>query len=274
MKKTREYALGMPNLGMVGLSEGWLCRELGDLHWNFICDGLRTESSKLTDSLGNRLYATFTRLRYVIEGSPADFKENDLLRFVASGGRYGASLFFSKTEAVSDDAKISAKLMSTFSSRQGEGNTALTKGEPHIPEGCEIFEQSTMPLFGQEYRQHRKRTFACIEFETRYDINPFHDINGVCLVYFAAYPIISDICEQQFIKSKFAERGIDALRLGTVERDVFYFANCDIDETVIYRLHQFEMTADGFEAVSTLSRASDGTCMAEVCNRKTLIPRR
>ena len=113
--------------------------------------------------------------------------------------------------------------MSTFSSREDDNNKALARGEPVLPPDFSIPEQTTMPEFGQVYRKHRRLNWADPIFETEYELNPFYDINGVSLVYFAAYPLISNICELHFTKTTYAERGIDALAMSTIERDVFLF---------------------------------------------------
>jgi len=58
---------------------------------------------------------------------------------------------------------------------------------------------------------------------------PVHDINGVGLLYCAAYPAVSDICELRFI----GEGARWAGRTSTVQRDVFFFANCDLGDRLI-----------------------------------------
>ena len=52
-----------------------------------------------------------------------------------------------------------------------------------------------MPDFGLGYRAQRGSVLRPALFEAEYKIVPYHDINGVGLLYFAAYPTISDICE-------------------------------------------------------------------------------
>src|SRR5437868_974718 len=37
--RQRDFVLNMPHLGPSGLSESWLCKELGDTHWSMITDG-------------------------------------------------------------------------------------------------------------------------------------------------------------------------------------------------------------------------------------------
>ena len=113
--------------------------------------------------------------------------------------------------------------MSTFSSREDDNNKALARGEPVLPPDFSIPEQTTMPEFGQVYRKHRGLNWPNPIFETEYELNPCYDINCVSLVYFAAYPLITDICELRFTKTAYAERGIEALAMSTIERDVFLF---------------------------------------------------
>jgi len=45
-----------------GLSENWLLRHLGDLHWQIICDALGKASRDIQDEQGSRLYASFVRV--------------------------------------------------------------------------------------------------------------------------------------------------------------------------------------------------------------------
>ena len=41
----RSYSVNMPQMAMGGLSELWLLKELGDLHWGMIASGRRSQSS-------------------------------------------------------------------------------------------------------------------------------------------------------------------------------------------------------------------------------------
>src|SRR5262249_18297709 len=91
----RVYQLNMPQMALGGLSELWLFKELGDLHWSLITHGLRTPPSRLKDAGGNRLYATFTRLQLSSNAGLAAYAENETLTIDAEMSRYGAGIFFS-----------------------------------------------------------------------------------------------------------------------------------------------------------------------------------
>ena len=147
-------------------------------------------------------------------------------------------------------------LMSSFSMRGEIGsNMSLLKGQPRIPADCKIAEQTSLPRFGEEYRALRASSLPDSIFSTEYEIVPHHDINGVGLLYFAAYPIISDVCESRF----------GSLRgLHTIRRDIFYFNNCDPDDTLVFGLHHRRTNNSRVESETSICRKSDGVAMSRV----------
>jgi probable biosynthetic protein (TIGR04098 family) len=265
---SRRYRINMPQMAIGGLSESWLFKEIGDLHWTMIMDGLGVRSSELFDGIGDRLYATFTRVRLVSTASISSFAENEDVSMKGDIARLGSGLFFSEM-AMSGHAKtLRASVMSSFSKRaEVTSNTGLLKGQPMIRPDCPIRTLDEMPPFGLGYRERRSKPPSEVLFECPYQILPIHDINGAGLLYFAAYPAISDICEQRFI----GQGARWASRASMVERDVFYFANCDMGDQLIYRAHARKDLGTSLEIESSISRASDGRLMAFLCTRKELI---
>ncbi|MFL6974911.1 MAG: Pnap_2097 family protein [Xanthobacteraceae bacterium] len=259
----RVYDLNMPQMALGGLSESWLLKEVGDIHWSLITRALGQPSSRLTDAGGNRLYATFTRVQLSSTAPLAAYVENETITVAAKGSRYGAMMFFSDAGVRGDGRSALVRVMSSFS-KYGEAgaNTSLLKGQPEIPVGCAIPDHADLPEFAHEYRARRAREQAPPIFECQYDIIPPHDINGVGLLYFAAYPIINDLCAMRFAGPAFARD------LSTQHRDVFYFANSDPDDTLIYRIHHWNADDDGVEMEASLSRNSDGTLMARMVTGK------
>jgi probable biosynthetic protein (TIGR04098 family) len=108
-------------------------------------------------------------------------------------------------------------------------------------------------------------------FETSYKINPYTDINGVGLLYFAAYPLINDYCELEYFHDKRLSDTHWAMYSSTMTRDLFYFANCNIDDVILYRLNSFTMIGtDQIALQSSLYRKSDNTLMAKIFTIKQL----
>jgi len=245
----RRHMVGMPQMAMSGLSESWLFKELGDIHWQMITDGLNCPSSELQDGNGNRLYATFTRIS--LQSRPlSSYRENSTLDMRGRIERFGGGIFFSRIDLTGGRAQI----MSSFSMRGESGsNTSLLKGQPAIPPGCTIPSLPQMPEFGAAYKKVKAQPRGDALFTTEYQIVPQYEINGVGLLYFAAYPMISDICEARF-------GGMDDM--STTSRDIYYFSNSDPREALVFRLHAREADGRTQRAETSISRKSDGALMA------------
>ncbi len=228
--------LGMSQMAMGGLSESWLLKTLGDLHWRQIAEALGTPARDIRDGEGHRLYAAFARVRFRSNVPLASFVEGERLTFRARLACFGPGIFFSTVDVGGEDGRhILAELMSSFV-RRGDpaSNAGLVRGQPSLAR-CAAPALDTLPAFGLGYQERRRErgTQRPALASTRYDILPTHDINGVGLLYFAAYPIISDICRA---RAAGQDAGA-AARISTVERDVCYFANADAGAPLEWRLH-------------------------------------
>jgi probable biosynthetic protein (TIGR04098 family) len=283
----RQFRINMPHMVLEGLSEYWLFKELGDLHWAMICEALNRPSDLITDELNNRLYSTFTRIRIECSHSYKDFSENEILNFDGKLSRFGRGMFFNKCTISTGSKEINATLMTTFVTRNLD-NRSLLKGEPQINHDCKASTEKTMPCFAKEYKKIRKKeefilhlnneifsaTEKCIG-ETVYEINPYQDINGVGLFYFAAYPLISDICERRLIQNNCILHQINrdwALESSTLARDIFYLGNCDLNDKIIFKLNAFDVVGqDKVKCIYSLYRNSDQQCIARVFTLKKLL---
>ena len=269
------YEINMPQMAIEALSESWLFKELGSSHWEMLCKGLNANSFDLSDSIGNRLYATFVRIRLNFSNSLQGFKENQKVKMTGSISRYGESMYFSKINFGANSTFVEADLMTTFSIRNDSDNKRLTKSQPK--EGVNtIVKNDELPKFGNDYRLIKKQELREIGngnisfqisneiiFETEYHISPYHDLNGVGLLYFAAYPIINDICEAKYFNSKQAERW--ELQYFTAYKDVLYYGNCNLEDTIIYQLHYVEnIDSSTVKIASSLVRKSDNKLMAKI----------
>lgn len=272
---TRKHKVNMPQMANSALSENWLFKELGDIHWELLSKGLNTQSGNIKDELGNRLYATFTRICFSTS-SLKDFKENETIFFAGEIKRFGFSTYISEVVFKNEKQKSEATLMTSFSTRDSIDNSKLFKSQPTVAENP-VAEFNSTPEILNDYRLLRKgllETFkmsreefilsSSFVHESNYNINPFYEINGVGLLYFASYPIISDKCESDYFNdTKKYERWES--KYFTTDRDVFYFSNCNIDDSILYRLNSFEFLRDGkVKLFSSLYRVSDMALMAHI----------
>jgi probable biosynthetic protein (TIGR04098 family) len=243
----RNFSIGMPQMAMGCLSENWLLKELGSLHWDRLCSALNSNSQSLTDSEGRRLYATFVRIKLDLADNLAAFQEGDELSLSIEMNRFGRSTVLSEIGINGSRTGGVARLMSTFSFRSHEGNKALAKSEPANEYDDSIRSLSETPDFFSEYsvvrREHgRQKVDGSGE---SYQINPFTDSNGANLLYFASYQSIHD-----FLASKATPH------LRTKSRDICYFRNCDLADRITLR-------------DNVLFRAADGESLAHVTTVKT-----
>lgn len=274
----RRLSMNMPQMALGGLSEHWLFKELGDMHWSMTCEALNSESHNVLDGLGNRLYATFVRVRLESTHHLKRFHENETLELDGRLSRFGKSMFFSRMALQGEGKTLDGSLMTTFSMRRSN-NKDLLKGEPIIPEDSAVAVEPEMPALGEEYRQMRKGNLTELVLggetipvrkeplcEIPYKLNPYHDLNGVNLLYFAAYPTISDFCEAQFIEEQRRDlfRKHWPLEASTVARDVFYYGNCDLDDSIIFAVNACEVSGRRLKIATSLLRRSDRQLLANL----------
>jgi probable biosynthetic protein (TIGR04098 family) len=272
---TKSIDIDMPQMAIEGLSENWLLKEFGNIHWEMIGKGLQTNSFDLKDDHNNRLYATFVRISISLSNSLFTFKENQRLHITGNMNRFGEGIYYSNIHLHAPSETIHAQLMSSFSIRDGINNTKLSKSQPK-PGKNSINSLKENPEFGETYRALKKNNLDTFQvnqftfqvkksilFSTLYQLNPYYDINGVGLLYFASYPIISDYCEQQYLNSILPFRYETSYY--TLHREIFYFANCNIHDAITYHLHAFEyLENDMIQTSSTLIRNSDQKVMAKI----------
>ncbi len=274
----------MPQMALGALSENWLFKELGDAHWKMICDGLNTKSYNLKNDTHDRLYATFVRIQLDSRPSLKAFRENAECHLDGEIERFGNAMYFSKVTLKSDEAIATGRLMTTFSVRDLTDNTKLAKGEPEVSHNM-VAQVTKLPQIGSEYRLLKKKVLEQLVFddyvfdldmntkpifEMSYNLNPYYDINGVNLLYFAAYPIINDFCEAQYFNTLENLPSRWEQSYYTTYKDVFYYANCNPSDQLTYRLHQCKrLDTDSYLVSSSISRNSDDAIIARVFSVKT-----
>lgn len=264
MKRTVQ--VGMPQMALGSLSENWLLKELGDLHWESLCNSLGRSSSTLVDSQDRRLYATFVRIRLEFEDTLKGFPEGDEITFSADMTRFGRSTVQSDIAIEGRNSSGSATLLTTFSVRAREGSNALMKSEP-VGEYREMEAASDLSSFFTEYSSIRSEYGRSTSRgepppDGLYRVNPYTDSNGANLLYFAAYQSMADLLTLR--------RHSDAVDVFTKRRDICYFRNSDLADAVyLENLATTGTAAEGMvDSQDLLFRASDGECLAYISTVK------
>lgn len=285
LQRKYQQIVNMPQMALAGLSESWLMKEIGDCHWHMLCEDLGLKSNEIYDESGNRLYATFVRIKTESSCNLKDYQENDLLEIEGAIQRLGSSLYFSQIDLSCQEKSIKCSLATTFSTREsGADNSKMTRGVPCAANDEVIIKISDMPKHILDIVKLKKSAIHTISvsdhtfdltdeviFETSYKINPYTDINGVGLLYFAAYPLINDVCELEYFTGKKMSDTHWSMYSATMTRDVFYLANCNIQDVISYRLNSYTMIGkDQIALQSSLYRQSDNVIMAKIFTVKQL----
>ena len=301
LSEDRKYRLNIPQMLWGSVSENWFLKELGDIHWKLISEGLNQESDKLTDSNGNRLYASFVRIKWDADKSLGTFNENEEIHLNAKLSKYGNKMFFSNGKVTGDDKNITTELMSVFSSRSAGNNEKLIKGAPLIKEGHTITVHKKLPPFAKDFFKVKSQFFQADEnqkqdheetiqlyntsfvleadtepvFSKIYTIDSYDDINGVGLLYFASYPKISDKCELFFFNENYigANESFNWAEYSfSIARDIHYYGNANANEELVYNLDKFTFIDElTIKLSSSLYRKKDGALIAKIFTIKKLI---
>lgn len=275
----RQHEIRIPQMANSALSENWLLKEMGDMHWEMLGLGLEQKPSGFTDNYGNRLYAAFVRVNYAI--SPLDhFKENDILQLNSQIKRFGNFSYYSAIKGQSGNKHLNANMMTSFSARKSNDNAQISKSNPDEKIN-HIEELSATPEFYNEHRLVKKGmvneiisgeyifkiTDTVIE-SNKHSINPHYEINGVGLLYFASFPMIADECTSAFLKTTMGIEDYDATYY-TTYRDIFYFANCNANDSIKVNLNSIEhLDGNRLQMTTSLYRESDNKLMARVMTVK------
>lgn len=287
--QARNFVLGLPHLTVGGLSEGWLLRECGDLHWSLVGDRLGRPAPELTDSSGHRLLSAFRRAQVIAPASLAVFSEGQTVRLSGRVTRLDGHTFVSDLslvplEAVADASgsagtgELQVRLMSVFV-RKGHGNQLI----PALPD----------PDPGPASDPENERLFRAREFANLddpdpdrsdplqvsvYRPSPFSDLNAAGLLYFAVYSQISDLGERSFARAQnlgeVPEAEDWAARACVLSRDIVYLGNTVADQEILAEVRIWQEQDDGrtLSSRSHLLRSDDGRLLARVSTLRRVRP--
>ena len=277
--------LGMPHMDAGGLSENWLFRFCGDQHWQALCRSLNTVSSALVDNDGARLYPTFVAIRARYSQPLSAAGENESFSAQTELGHFGRPFFHSGVTFRSAARSYHLEMLTSFVRREGEGRNALLKTTPadrFVYTGKSLTVSPEILGLGRAIRRGEVdahvldgHTFPLGRGETVHDAaytpSPYVDYNGAGLLYFAAYPTIADGCERRMImEQKLLPLERDwALNASTLARDVFYYRNLDLGESLKAQLRHLELSHDRVRLWTRLVDAK-GEALADILTVKAV----
>jgi probable biosynthetic protein (TIGR04098 family) len=297
----RDYALNIPQMLYGRMSENWLLKELGDIHWEMISKGLGAPSDAIFDSNGERLYASFVRIQWSCQNDIGlkRFVENDETIIESCLEQFKTKMFLSNgtVKNITRGSTLQTSMISIFSARKNDDNQNLVKGTPVQKDDSKVPLLKIIPKYVKAFFNVKNHisSLATAEEETSnmhyfydseftilaeplftrtYEVEPYDDINGVGLLYFASYPNISDKCERHFFEEHILIEGEKinwAVHATCIARDIHYYGNANPNEKLIYQLDQAILVDDlTIQLTSSLYREKDGQIIAKIFTVKKL----
>jgi probable biosynthetic protein (TIGR04098 family) len=283
----RRVRIGMPQMNAGGLSEGWLYRACGDLHWEAIGRELGVSTDGFRGEAGDRLYPTVVALRARYGGPLSDVLENDVLDLDVRVAPCGRACAHGRLALSVGGQASSVELLTTFAlhdRRTGALRMAVPApelarrwrplGEPPVIAGLAKSARAGLPLdddFSGPLLARRPEPLG----RRTYEPSPYADYNGAGLLYFAAYPTIADTAERALINALGLAPPLDwALAASVVRRDVFFYANLPLGESLVAELGSFERSGDSAQSHVWLLRERDGARMADLVTERRIVRRR
>ncbi len=276
--------VNLPHMDLAGLSEGWLFRHCGHLHWRALCEALGKRSHELADDRQRRLYPVFVAVSARYDRPLSSVGENDELRSALSLAHYGRAFYRSQVEVANPAGAFRLEMITTFAARERGAENDLFRTTPADVPRVSLPALRSVPelLTARQAIQRGARDEHVVAGhrvplgrvpaapQLTFEPSPYAHFNGVGLLYFAAYPTLVDTFERQLVEAA-GLRPPDtdwALAASTVARDVFYYRNLDLGQRLVATLNRAQRVADGYALHCILSREHDGQVVAEVVTIK------
>lgn len=272
--------LGMPHLALMGLSEQWLLKELGHIHWLMLAQAAGRAVPDFATVRGEPVYAAFCALR--IRGARFGAAvENGRLTIRSRVGRVSKTQIASLHRLALDGAPAGeVELVSTFVHRTGGGNHTIARFEvPGLPLAAADGFGSELARIAGEHRAGRPVVtddFATGDLEAptatarlaerfgpaTFSPCPATDFNGAGFLYFASFVAFLDRAEWR--ADPFAAR-----TASTTDRLVLYTGNLDPGEDLHVTLDDWAAGRPGeFTHRARLAAAATGGALALAFTRK------
>jgi len=282
--------IGMPHLDIAGLSESWLFRHAGHLHWTAIHESLGIAADELRNDRDERLYASFVAIRARYEIPLCEVREDDRLVAHAVMSPCGRTAATSEVTLRRDTAALRLSMASTFAAFVDDGAARALRASPLAPALAQTWPPlgAASPLHAWAKDARRGQPVEDALWATalgadqaslgrvRLTPSPYGDYNHAGLLYFASYVGLADTAEHLLLSpggpaASAAPRQIPWWQqTSTVARDVLYYRNLPCGEPLDAELVSLTPADDAVATHVRLFGARDGRLLADVLTSKTL----
>lgn len=240
---TGRYRVGMPQLGLNGLSESWLLAECGDRHWQLLAQAAGQPVSQLRDAHGRRVYPAFRALR-LRQGELDTVGEDDVLEIASSLGRVSRTQFYSKHMVTTGHTlKAVIQMQSVFVSRErpGENRSAVRSQVAGLDTVADSDEGLHFAAFNRDWSRHEhERNGRPAHSYAPQLVQPCASVhfNGAGFLYFARFHELADQAETAWL-------GPASTACITTERHLLFHGNANPDCSLSVQLCELDRPAGG-----------------------------
>ena len=285
-----ETVIHLPQTDAAGLSENWLFKHCGEKHWDYLCAAMGVSgvnANEMRDDAGNRLYPTFLAIRGRYTTPLCTVEMDQQFQTTVQLNHFGRAFFHSTITFSNEEARFDLEMLTTFVARYRQGLNDLHQSLPAANLAYNSTPlKSSPPLLklGQKLRHgeitnydfagyHFASSENDLNLQISFEPSPYIDYNGAGLLYFAAYPTITDTLERQLIiRHELLEGAGDwAVRTSTVARDVFYYRNLDLGQRLTAHIRRFNRVGENIILHTTLKSESDGAALADIFTAKRVL---
>jgi probable biosynthetic protein (TIGR04098 family) len=285
-----DTVIHLPQTDATGLSENWLFKHCGEMHWDYLCAAIGVSgvnSKEMRDDAGNRLYPTFLAIQGRYATPLCKVQMDQHFQTTVTLNHFGRAFFHSTIAFRNDEARFDLEMLTTFVARHRHGLNDLHQSLPSANLVYNSRPLNSPPPLLKLSQRLRHAEIADYDFggypftRSEPDLNlqiscepsPYIDYNGAGLLYFAAYPTIADTLERQLIIRHELMEGADdwAVRSSTVARDVFYYRNLNLGQRLTARLRRFDRVGDNIILRTALAAESDGAALADIFTAKRVL---
>ncbi|HEY4804476.1 MAG TPA: Pnap_2097 family protein [Paraburkholderia sp.] len=264
------YVAGMPELAFAGLSEQWLLRTCGQLHWNALAEQAGLASPDFYDDEGQKSYAAFTAIR-VREARLEEVGEHQRFAIEANVQRIARARHFGVFRVFTPEGAIaSIEMISTFVRRERSGDNrsvcrAMFSGaSPRVtPAAADLAAQAKRFRTGEWTRHGRlDRAEHAAQHVVEYLPCPSLDFNGAQLLYFASFQSMVERAEWHWRSASHSAPPY------LVERDMAFYGNANVGDRLTLSFGARHTGHDGLSHWCAIARAADGVRIADVVTHK------
>jgi probable biosynthetic protein (TIGR04098 family) len=285
-----DTVIHLPQTDATGLSENWLFKHCGEMHWDYLCAAMGVSgvnSQAMRDDAGKRLYPTFVAIRGRYATPLCDVEMDQHFQTTVELTHFGRAFFHSTITFANEATRFELEMLTTFVARNKNGLNDLHQSLPSanlvynsrplnspppllkLSQALRHGEVKEYDLLGHHFGLSEHEPGLQMSFEP----SPYIDYNGAGLLYFAAYPTIADTIERRLIGNHhLADPTRDwAAQSSTIARDVFYYRNLDLGKSLIATLKRFDRVGENVVLHTLLTNEVDGAPLAEIITAKRLL---